>query len=117
MRIVLGLGPTLFAANVAHEFRSRGWEALSTATGEDARRYAVANCTSVVLVPYQDNDPLATAKIVNAMPRKTKVVLLTATSNRRAIQLAEMMGIPVVAEAGGVEGVVAAVAGLLPVVK
>ncbi len=116
-RIVLGLGPTLFAANVAHQFRTLGWDVLTTSTGEDARRAALGQCTAIVVVPYLGNDPLATAKIVNAMPRKSRVVLLSAVPHDRAIQFAEMMGIPLISERDGTEGVVASVKGLFPVVK
>lgn len=99
-RIVLGLGPTLASANIAHQLRVGGWDVATVANGEEARRAAVRNCTHLVVMPYVQNDALATAKVINAMPRKTKVILVIAASDPQVEQFAEMMGVPVVVESG-----------------
>ena len=115
-RIVLGLGPTLFSANLSYSLRTLGWHVVTTANGEEARRSAVGNGTHVAIVPFVSNDLLVTAKIINAMPSKTKVVMVTITPNERAVQFAEMMGIPVVAESEGVAAIVAAATDSVPVI-
>lgn len=112
-RIVLGLGPTLTAANIAHELRVAGWDVVTVATGEDARKAAIRNGLCVVAVPFLANDPLATAKVVNAMPKKSKVILVTPTRGDQVEQFAEMMGVPVVVEAEAGLAIPAAVETLL----
>lgn len=108
-RIVLGLGPTLAAANIAHDLRVAGWDVVTAASGEDARRAAIRNGLCVVAVPYSAVDPLATAKVVNAMPKKSKVILVAAARHAQVDQFAEMMGVPVVVEAEAGTAIPAAV--------
>jgi hypothetical protein len=83
-RVVLGLPPSLPAANLADQFRMKGWDVCVAANGEDARRTAIRHHANVVVVPFLPNDPLATAKVVNAMPAKAKIVLVAAERGQAA---------------------------------
>lgn len=110
-RVVLGLPPSLPAANLADQFRMKGWDVCVTGSGEDARRAAIRHHAAVVVVPFLADDPLVTAKVVNAMPAKAKVVLVVGREKEQAERFGDMIGAVVVGETDGADAILTALVG------
>lgn len=108
-RVVLGIGRSKLAAKLAEEFRSKGWDVQTTMDGEEARRVAVRESAQAVVVPFEQQDELTTAKVVQSVPDEAKVVLVTPNVNERAIRFASLIGVPLAVESLGVAGIVSAV--------
>lgn len=109
-RLVVGLGDSEFAARVAAEFRGLGWDVTTTAGGEEARRLAVRGKANAVIV-RADSGLLDTAKLVNALPRRTRAVLVGAAANEELERVSSYLGACYVAEKAGVGALVKAVVG------
>jgi hypothetical protein len=109
-RVVIGLGESPFATKAAAQLRALGWEVTTAASGEEARRLAVRG-KAHALVLGLCGDLLATAKVVTALPKRTKVVLVGPTADPGQEQASTFLGAAFVAESDGVGGLVEAVRG------
>jgi hypothetical protein len=105
---VIGLGESAFATSVADEFRDRGWEVVTAAGGEEARRLAVRGKAHAVILSAEGR-LLDTAKQVTALPRRTKAVLIGAVANEELERVSSYLGATYVAETDGIGPVVEAV--------
>lgn len=112
-RIVLGLGSTNFATEVADEFRLKGWDVQTAEDGEEARRTAVRDSAHAVVVPFEPQDELSTAKVVSAVPEDSSVVLISPRANLQATRFATLIGVAMAVESAGVAGIVSAVEGAM----
>lgn len=112
-RVVLGLGESKLATQLADELRQLGWDVRTAESGEAARQEAVRAPACAVVVPYDTHDQLDTAKVVNAVPEESAVVLVTPRACDRAMRFASLIGVAMAAESAGVAGIVSAVEGAL----
>jgi len=113
-RMTMGLGPTLFAANAADQFRRFGWDVAMTANGEEARKHAIRNHAQTVVIPVSteaEGGMLAMAKTINAMPANAKVILVSVTRDPRIARFAKLIGARFVSETDGVPSLLRAVTG------
>jgi hypothetical protein len=100
-RIVLGLGHTLFAANLADKLRMSDHDVRLTAVPEMARRLAVRQRAHVLILPYLAHDPLLTAKIASATPRTVRVILVA--ESHEAERFAQQLAVEYAKSADGIE--------------
>jgi hypothetical protein len=112
-RVVLGLGESKLATQLADELRQLGWDVRTAETGEEARREAVRESAHAVVVPFQSHDQLGTAKVVSAVPGESSVVLVSPSASVQAVRFASLIGVAMAAESGGVAGIVSAVEGVM----
>lgn len=110
-RVVLGLGGSKLATQVADELRLLGWEVRSADSGEAARQEAVRSPACAVVVPYDSHDQLGTAKVVSAVPEDSTVVLVAPSICDQAVRFASLIGAAMAVESAGVAGIVSAVHG------
>ena len=114
-RIVLGLGLTNLAHSLAQQLRHREWDVQIASTAEEARRASVRKSVCAVVVPFEPNDPLATAKVVNAVPTKSRVILLASSATDQARQFADMIGVTFVSDTDDISAIVDAMIGQVPI--
>lgn len=105
-RLVLGLGASPLATAAAVAFRADGWEVAIVTGGEDARRLAVRGRAHVLVLAAGGN-LLETAKLVTALPKRTKVVLVG--PDAELATASGYLGAAFVVEAGGVAALADAV--------
>jgi hypothetical protein len=106
-RVVIGLGHTLYSANVADQLRILGIDVFLTEGGEAARRLAMRKCAKVVVLPFLGHDPLLMAKIVSAVPKGVRTILVSRTPSDVATRFAILLGVSFAAESCGVNNMVA----------
>lgn len=112
-RLVIGLGDSAFAAQAAARLRGLGWDVTTAACGEEARRLAVRGKAHALVLPAEGR-LLVTAKLVTALPRRTKPVLVGPEANEELARVSSYLGAVYVAEADGVGALVDAVLGTAP---
>jgi hypothetical protein len=110
-RVVLGLGGSKLATQVADELRLLGWDVRTAKSGEAARQEAVRAPACAVVVPYESNDQLGTAKVVSTVPQESAVVLVSPRLCDQAMRFASLIGAAMAVESAGAAGIVSAVHG------
>ncbi len=112
-RVVLGLGESKLATQLADELRQLGWHVRTAESGEAARQEAVRAPACAVVVPFDTHDQLDTAKVVSAVPGDSAVVLVSPRVCDRSSRFASHLGVAIAAESAGVAGIVSAVEGAM----
>jgi hypothetical protein len=111
VRVVLGLGESKLATQLADELRLMGWDVRTAESGEAARQEAVRAPACAVVVPFDSHDELGTAKVVSAVPEESAVVLISPRVCDQAVRFASLIGAAMAVESAGVAGIVSAVHG------
>jgi hypothetical protein len=110
-RLVIGLNGSPFAAKAAAEFRGFGWEVILTGTGEEARRLAIRNRAKALVIGVDEGGLLHAAKLLTALPRRTKAVLTAPVADGALKRASRYLGAAFVAEDDGVGALVRVVVG------
>jgi hypothetical protein len=111
-RLVIGLDGNQLAGEAASRIRELGWEVGIARAGEDARRLAVRSKAQVLVLGLTEGNVLNTAKLVTALPKRTKVVLVGPAGNAGLEQASRYLGAAAfVGESAGVQPLVEAVLG------
>lgn len=108
-RLVLGLGGSPLAAAAAAALRARGWEVCIAATGEEGRRVAVRSRAHVLVLPVTAARLLHTAKLLTALPKRMRVVLVGERPEAALMRASAYLGAAFVAETNGVGALIEAV--------
>jgi hypothetical protein len=90
----VAIGPVPHAGDLADLFRSRGWEATVAATGKDARKLAIKNGASLVVLPARGEPEtgwLSCLKLVR-QGKKRRVILVGELGDREAECFARYAG-------------------------
>jgi len=110
-RMVIGLNGSAFAAKAAVEFRGLGWEVVHAGTGEEARRLAVRGRAQALVIGVDEGGLLDAAKLLTALPRRTKAVITAPVSDPALVRASLYLGAAFVAESDGIPALVKAVIG------
>ncbi len=111
-RAVVGLGLSGYSVHVEAHLRAAGWELHAEPNPELARQYAIHQKAQLVILPLMRDahgSVLLTTKIVMAMPRKSRIVLVADNLDADVLRLAAVTGAAVVTEAQGVSALLAAI--------
>ena len=110
-RVVLGLGVSGYTSAAAAQLKAAGWDVIAAAPGEEARREAVRGKAHVMAIRLAaDTDVLSAAKVLNALPKKTRLVLVGPADDTDLPRLAVAFGAAaVVSDADGVPALVRAI--------
>jgi hypothetical protein len=90
----VAIGPVPNAGDLADLFRARGWEATVAATGKDARKLAIKNGASLVVLPARGEPEtgwLGCLKLVR-QGKKRRVILVGDLGDREAECFARYAG-------------------------
>lgn len=113
--IVIGLCGSAFSARAAAQFRTMGWNVVLCGTPGDARLHAVRTRAHALVVGVDEDGLLDVAKMIQAMPRKTKIVFVAPDYDESLDRASAFLGAGFVTETEGVSSLARAVLGMAPV--